>query len=779
MLARWLQTPSRLASCALLVVLALGAFLYFAPTPSSYGKGMEMLGQPATGLYLGRPQAIRSDEWLVYTPYVQMAVAKAPATDTGAPYHVPLRSFMSLPVQDWGLAFKPYYWGFLVLPPAQAFATTYLFHSLAFVLGWMLLFRVLGVRTLVAFPGALALYWAQFTQVWWTTNAGSFAYGPWVVVAWATIANPVARTLVASYLLCTWVIASGYPPFLYAFGLALAVLVAAFRRDLFSLPRVATALVAIVVAAAVGYAYYDAIYAVMANTVYPGDRRVAGGGVPWQELLAHLLPWFSTTGFEPIPQVINSNACEIGVLGSILPAAAIAYTPWRTLRFDRRHLVPIALVLGTLAFVLAWALALVPGRLAALTLLDRVHPNRLLATAGILVAVVSLRQLSSPRLVINAPRHLVFLSLLLLSVAWKATMASIGAFDAVAPLLAAGLVLWQWTGRLPPTAPAIVGVAAVANLLTFGTFNPVQSADPIFHVDSAQVQRSLLSHGARFYKGALVAPGNYGALIAGAGVPSYNQVLLEPRQEVFRKMFAGMPEAEFQRTFNRYAHVSFGDVRRPTLTNADLLVLPLDMDAGSSGPASMVRRFSLVQRPDAVVSKYAIAAGDPGAWGAWNSRLPRGFSMRVAPGSAEVDGVVGASAITPGFTSPDVPDFPAARDDEGEMFLEVRPLAGLSEIGGDATVDSLVMDAANHLTVVGWLPFDARDALTFTLYTDGGASAFSAERVDRPDVASIVSPALFNSGFRVDLDLVGPAARYCLVARTSRHPAAKLGGTCK
>ena len=76
--------------CILYVALAL--------TPSSYSLAYEYLGLTPQQPLLGTARYIRTDEWMVFTPYIQIAVNN----DFGqfnahSAYHESLRTFQALP----------------------------------------------------------------------------------------------------------------------------------------------------------------------------------------------------------------------------------------------------------------------------------------------------------------------------------------------------------------------------------------------------------------------------------------------------------------------------------------------------------------------------------------------------------------------------------------------------------------------------------------------------------------------------------------------------------
>ncbi len=98
------------------------------------------------------------------------------------------------------------------------------------------------------------------------------------------------------------------------------------------------------------------------------------------------------------------------------------------------------------------------------------------------------------------------------------------AADAIPYLCLAALAVAARRPQLSVHAASLVlATAALANLLGNGLFNPVQPAGPIFAMDRTAVLHSLQARGsATTTEGALVAPGGFGALLPGVGIPAVN-----------------------------------------------------------------------------------------------------------------------------------------------------------------------------------------------------------------------------------------------------------------
>jgi hypothetical protein len=121
----------------------------------------------------------------------------------------------------------------------------------------------------------------------------------------------------------------------------------------------------------------------------------------------------------------------------------------------------------------------------------------------------------------------------------------------------------------------MTSAAVTTNILTFGTFNPLQSARPIFHPPHTRLIEGLQRLAAAHPNGWVAVPGFYGAALVGLGLPAINDTLLEPQMQFFQPFFPDMPPAELNNVFNRYEHISLGPVGKPTILNPDLVQLPV------------------------------------------------------------------------------------------------------------------------------------------------------------------------------------------------------------
>jgi hypothetical protein len=568
-------------------LILLGSIFYAiaAWSPSSYGIALHQMGAPADqGPLVGVSREIRSDEWAVWTPYVQIAVNNGfERYDANSPYNEDLRNFNALPLKDWALVFKPQYWAFFLLDPAHAFSIYHVFFMALCLLGYHRLVRKLGIGDGLAACLSLTLFFSGFVQFTWTTMGPSIAAFPWFVLCFLSrdgpLENPWIRAGALYYLGTFWLLSYFYPPIILSLGFAAVVLVSALRRDVLSVRSLALAAVAAGAAAATAYLYLAEPLQVMTSTIYPGQRHSDGGsGDPWI-WLSTVLPHIVTRNFDSL---IVHNLVETGAVGSYWPLLLLTFTDWRAgLRPGPFGLGwAVAVLAAGLGLMSAWMLLPIPSAVGGVLLWDRVFPPRMIMAIGLLVLVLAAVLTERVSWRVSPLRLAVFAATIV--AAWCASKLThgirpwSGLFDVMILLtLPAGLALHSLVPRLR-LETALAGAAVAANVLVFGQFNPIQSAKPIFDRPRTAVTQEFDRLAAAHEKGWLVEtlPVFTGSVLAGWGYRSIAHTLIAPQLAFFRPLFPDMPEDRFIEVFNRYAHIIPQDVPEPFSPYPDQILLP-------------------------------------------------------------------------------------------------------------------------------------------------------------------------------------------------------------
>lgn len=574
-----------------LIVLALAAVLYvaFAWSPSHYQLGLRRLGVEAQPL-LGTARAIRTDEWMVFTPMTQLAVRGGFSThDQVSPYGQSLKGFLALPIVDWSLAFKPQLWCYWILPPAHAYSAYWAIMWSSMLAGYALLLWQCRVPLPLSILGAATLWMTHYVQVWWTLPAPAFALAPWPAVILASAIRPAIKWVLLPYVTAVWMFGIVYPPYQLPTVLALGALLLGLRRDIFTVRSVVLLAASGVFPLAIGLGYLHDVIATMRSTIYPGARVSEGGGVSVIQLVAHVLPYLSTRGFSPV--LAQSNECEIAVVSSLLPLLVLTCVDYQALRrIMPGARWPIWIIGGMLVLMLSWIALPIPSGMGRLLMWHYVPPYRMTWAFGMLLTLSTVVLLSRVPVCFR-PRRIAILGVAM-ATSWLAGQrVSIDTGQAVVSnstdwlefaAIAAVAGVWVLV-QLPKrrfsfddrTSLALAALAA--GVVTFGTFNPIQPAHKFFDIPDSPRQQEFRQQVEANPNRWLITPGMYGAILNGAGIPAINHCLPAPQLAFFRAVFPDMDAGEFNEVFNRYANVMARAQPQARAFQSDAVVVPIDV----------------------------------------------------------------------------------------------------------------------------------------------------------------------------------------------------------
>lgn len=594
-----IEVPSRLRDermqalilfVGLLGIVALA--VSHALVPSHYGVALANLGVDPQTLF-GTARGIRADEWAALTPLFQTAVlGEFAPTNTISPYGEPLLGFWAVPILDWSLVFKPQLWGFWVLPPAYAYALYFALLAMSFLVGYTILLRQLGVGLLIAAAASVCLFASHYVQVWWGSNAPVFALAPWPVIVLLTRWSLSVKAILAAYAACVWVFGLVYPPFVIGAAFAFLILILAFRLDAVNRRNIIAAGLAIAAFGVAFLAYYGDLIEIMRQTEYPGARRMGLDTLTPLVFLAHVFPFLYIADFKPL--LSGFNECEIAVVATLLPLAALFVTrPTAWVGVGTVHWRAVAVVALGLAMMAAWMLLSVPPSVGAPLLWNHVPAHRMTWGFGLLGFLALVCFLARMEMALTAARvRNLALALVAIWLVGKTVFAlgvpSLGAaiqlytrslLELLPALILAGLAaaIYVWPQLFRAPHAVLVGIVALCGVVTFGQFNPVQPAHPIFAKLSSDKIEAYRAQQQANPNGWLVVEGYNGAVFSGLGIPAINHTLTRPQPAFFRDLFPDMPEAEFNRVFNRYAHVApAAGLERPHNPSADVIQVPLE-----------------------------------------------------------------------------------------------------------------------------------------------------------------------------------------------------------
>lgn len=559
------------------VLLLLSGCIYvsMAWSPSSYGEVLKhVLNAPYAGPVLGKSRSIRSDEWAVVTPLTQATVNNDfQRYNRTSLYQEDLRINYGMPLRDWAMAFKPTLLGFHALPPAYAYSLHWFLMFAMFVGGHAWLAGWLGAPRSLALIWSVGLYFTGAVQFWWNEKGPVFAFWPCLmaVMFLASSKLPIRAGLFC-WLATAWLVTNLYPPYQISLAFVSLVLIAA-REPAFLRPsRLWPFALAALLAAGVAATYLWDYLQITSATIYPGSR-VSG---PQEGMGLLTLSWlFPAAFFDHKYNPVALNISEIGTVGLYFTVALAVFMrgeDWIQCSRDRM----LQIMSAGLIAMMAWLFLPVPAWLGKVFLWDHVPGNRMHYSAGVLLALMSIRVASIITLEWRNLRLLILATTLLaawwLGIGWPS-----GTHAPVQNLLPVLLLPGLWVMRCLPNQHNNLNLhlaiwSLIAGVILFGRFNPIQSAHPIFSIPQteslAAMQRSAESTGGVLIQGLPGATGN------GMGFKSASHVLAQPKTEFWRQVYPEMPLSELNQLFNRYAHILVTDEKIPRLVSPDAVSVP-------------------------------------------------------------------------------------------------------------------------------------------------------------------------------------------------------------
>jgi hypothetical protein len=308
----------------------------------------ELLQREASkGLILFKPQPIRTDEWLVWTPAALCQAHQIPRFPVENPNLGPGRAplLLNLPVAYYTTWFRPQLWGFFILDFERGFSFCWLAKIFGLVLAPAWLLRQLGVqsRALALFSGL----WIFLAVQWWLSSPTML---PEMVASWAICTGCVVllftltsrwRLAIAlsAFVYCgvNFVLCS-YPPAQIPLLYLMAAIVVGFiferrqggefccvKRGML-LTGVAISVIIIVLVPC--WIDMRPTLEIVSHTIYPGARRSSGGGLSLFRLFSGLADFFLTRQAMP---AAYQNITEASYSYPIWPAvvAGVLAARWR------------------------------------------------------------------------------------------------------------------------------------------------------------------------------------------------------------------------------------------------------------------------------------------------------------------------------------------------------------------------------------------------------------------------------------------------------------------
>jgi hypothetical protein len=760
------------------VMLVMGACGLIGSSGALSSRGDLLLSEeevrPVREVF-GTSRWIRGDEFFSELPAQraqQRAVPPYPLVNLNVGLGQLQRNPFSPPVVDWGLAFRPLSWAFL-LGSRWAHGLRWFARAATILLGLTAWLSVLcwrrdadpaesRRRERIAALGALAIFFSSAFQ--WLFNHAlldMIAFSGLAAYAMSRAFTARSRSRAIAWLMAgAWLATCGFFPFYPpGWGPGLWLLCGAiFDVSLKStgnvrraLPRALVAIALVGIGVALTALYYAPYLAVVRNTLYPGRRLAFAGELHWGRLLA--LFWPSLQESAPVhgePGYFGKlalNVCETSAVEAtpLLFLLALALVSDRVRRACARVVSGApgtalgCAVLGVWCFVPYRAPWFRDGALLRWSPGSRTFWVFGAACAALAtVAVAELERRETPAGSQARYRGIIegATGFAILAVAWVLGRQQLagGWRSGWGPILLTAVLLLATAFTLRHAfAPRLLALAWVVPLaLATAPVNPLTRTRDLFREGAGH---RIIEAAQRRAPGRIVDFGtHWGSNLAAFGWPVLASVAVAPDLDLFR-FLAPAAQGMTEQVYNRYAHVYFVLPPHPLDAMLDAFRMPISPCSERLG-ALGVNHF-LAASGEALPAECASAFDvvRVGREQLWTRRAPVGpvGAAHGAPASAldfdwSASGAGRRVALTPGR-------------DRLTVALPAAPGSSFAIAINRSLVDEVVCRGASSRAVDAHLVFEAgvapalcevrylgtRGALRRLLHDDRAATIFKAE----------------------------------------------------
>jgi hypothetical protein len=562
------------------------------------------LNQSSVGMYeaegsrqtlLGEDRPIRSDEWYVRLPWLASQTdrdfptnsATSGSHDAGITYDLPAKSL--------DLLVRPHLIPYFVFGFDRAVSAEWWSLVFGSAMAVYLFLTKIGIRKSIAFPASLLVGCSPGLH-WWTVNS-SFSIILYGCLGAGLLLHAIEKSRfsvkVFYSVLSGWMFSCAalvlYPPFqvptLVLIGVVLLIQVTSQESPISRKERFVGVLISIGVFMAF-CAWFVAKHRtglqLMANTVYPGERRSASGGVNIASLLGTTFDLKSSSinsgsvNFTNQSENASSFMIFLPIVFSLPTAIFVAAAKTRLGQFRATCVWFVVLM--------SWMLLPLPIVLGDISLLNRVPPDRIKPVLIFVMVVGLALYLESVHEHLNKKRLLTGFLLFSFLTIWAGGLYVVN--DSPIGLSQVWALAFMW---LLPTAVLLfvnqrfgLWLLVIVSVFTAGQINPIHSSlDPL--------RKNKLSNAIE-----QIDPNNEMVWMTFSGTPQVRGVLTSSGSPVvtsvspypdfqFWKQFD--PSSKYKSAWNRYGHVLMvsrpGEVRISS-TQSDVIVVELDPCAANS-----------------------------------------------------------------------------------------------------------------------------------------------------------------------------------------------------
>lgn len=535
----------------------------------------------------GEPQTVRSDEWLVNTPFiVSQSENNFPVVNKDAVNEQDVSLGVDVPYREWSTLFKPQNLSFFVLPLENAFAFKWWF--IGFVLAvsvYLFVLFLLPKRRLVASILALFTLMSPFVQ-WW------YQSGTLLPIAYTLLSVMVAYKITQSrdthkrillsallaYLLACFALIL-YPPYLIVCaGVGLLLFLSIYLGNGHKINELlknktwiyfSVVVVSVLAVVFLFLIQHKEAVSAISSTTYPGNRSIPAGYISFMSLL--IWPLEHTLLDQNNLKSYGDNQSELSrfLLFGVALVPFLGYKLYVAFRKSKplkdQKLLTYLLIGSIIPLALLSVRAFIPygDRAYKFFQIDGILPARLLIGVGIInliLIIIALRLPSTAwqgrKSLIDKPAFAVFAytfvigEISLLGVKTYYHPPSVGLLEVTGISLLIAIIVSLISCRVMACRYIGLSVMLVYSIALSFPVNPLyRGSGALTESDTAKQIRAINNYDDSVW---ISTKTTLNPLIIASGAKALSGVQIYPKNEVWKEYFPGEEEV-----YNRYAHITY------------------------------------------------------------------------------------------------------------------------------------------------------------------------------------------------------------------------------
>lgn len=588
----------------LIFILILGIFGIHGSSVGSYHQILYEGTKPDENLILGVPRGIRSDEWLVNTPYtVAQSANNFKRYNDNIGDGLDMAIFYDAPSLHWTTFFKPLNNLFFILPLENAFALKWWLRGFLLLVSVYAFLSVLTKNRKVSILGALIVLFTPFVNWWYSTTVLELITFSCLILffLYKQLHEISTKKRILYYLLMTYFafcfILILYPPFQIGLVWGIVLLFLAFIIEKYGIKdykSLIKEMIILIPSITIVFLLIIAFYIdlkepinLMISTSYPGDRVVEGGGYNIYKFFNYFYNYSLVRNSNLVPEIFgNQSEAANFFMGFIVVIPFIVFNNIKSY-FYKKKFDTVEIFLSILIFVtLIWFFIGLPEFLETITLFDKVPMPRMVLSIGFWGYILMFYYISKklPKISFDYRLSAIIVSVCTALLIYYMGIQIINMYQNYPLNIAINLIISIITGITLYLALIknilFLFVVLLFSILFSVAINPLYRGLSIINNDrlSELIQNIKVSESASDYNWITYGDIYWENILISNGVRSLSSTHFYPQFEMWEIID---PSNESFDIYNRYAHIKFDSEQEQKI-----LLAGLDFISVGIGPCS-------------------------------------------------------------------------------------------------------------------------------------------------------------------------------------------------